>query len=125
MNTKFAAALSEQSRFVNTKIGDFYFVPDIGAHIWQSKTAETMEELADQVNGAVASLAVLGDPFATLRVVQIGSSVIEVEAEVDPDAVTEESVKTSLIQANQELNQVIQQVAPPRPTLKLIEEAHV
>lgn len=120
---KFAAALNQQGRFANTRIGDFLFVPEFEAHVWQGKSAETASELAEQVNGAIASLIPLNDPFLSLRVLPIGSpSPVAVEA-AGPDEATPQSVKEALVETNGQLQKVVTQMAQPRPTLKLVEEA--
>lgn len=117
MKTGFAAAINDQGRFAPTCVGDFNFEPDANAHIWKSKIAESARELAECVNGAIASVLVLGSPFITLRIVEVGSPVDEVAAEGE-DSPTPESVKSALIEANGELRDVITR----RPSLALVED---
>ena len=68
---KYAVALNRQSKFAPTEVGEFVFVPEYDRHLWKSKTASNMAELAEQVNGAINSVINFGDPFQTLEVVQV------------------------------------------------------
>jgi lysyl-tRNA synthetase class I len=115
---KFAVALNDQGRFAPTQVLEFSLLPECNAHVWKGMVAESMKDLADQVNCASAFLDEFGGPFIKLRVLEVGQQTPDPADEEKP---TLESVNRSLIQANAELNQVIEKIGLSRPTLKLIE----
>lgn len=118
MSTRYAAAINDQGRFANTCIGDFNFVPEFGAHIWKGKIATNAAELAEHINGALASLKEWGDPFVFLRVAEIAGAEV-----VDENASTPESEKGALLETIRELRETIATLQRPTggPTLKLLE----
>lgn len=121
MKTGFAAAINDQGRFAPTCVGDFNFVPEANAHVWKSKIVESAAELVECANGAIASVAVMGSPYITLRFIQVGSPAVE--APVEEDSPTPESVKAALLATNGELRNVIASPAPRgRPSLALVED---
>lgn len=118
--SKFAVAIHDQGRFAPTCVGDFQFLPDIGAHVWKAKTAETMKDLAEQMNGAFLSWKEFGNPFINLRVIEIGATTNERAREENDEGVTVESTNRSLVQANGELRDVIAKCNAPRRKLELV-----
>lgn len=123
MTTRFAAAINDQGRFAPTSVGDFNFVPEANAHIWKGKFATSAADLAEQVNGAVLSVAAWGNPHVTLHVVEFGAS----PEVVDENASTPESEKEALLETIRELRETILHLQTPGapangPTLRILEE---
>ncbi len=71
---KYAVALQKQGIYAPTKVGDFWFDPTYERHIWFGKTASNMEELAEQVNGAMKSLVAWADPFLSFEAILVETS---------------------------------------------------
>lgn len=95
----FAAAITRQGRFAPTCVAGFTFDPEAERHIWQGKVATNAAELAEQVNGAIKSIAAFGDPWMTLEIVEVPGG----EPETDKDAVI-----ASLLAANAELRAIVE-----------------
>lgn len=70
---KYAVALTQQSRFAPTKVGEFLHDPKCDRHIWQGKTASTMAELAEHTNAALQSLIDFRDPFLGIELIKVES----------------------------------------------------
>lgn len=125
MSKQFAAAINDQGRFAPTAVGDFNFVPEANAHIWKSKFAINAADLAEQVNGAVLSVAAWGNPHVTLRIIEFGGS----PEVVDENASTPQSEKEALLETIRELRETILHLQTPGapaagPTLRILEEAN-
>lgn len=123
MITKYAAAINDQGRFANTFVGHFSLNSDLNAHIYKGRIATSMSELAEIVNESLVALVEFADPNLTLRIIP---AEIPSQAQAEPPPAddddsppTPESIKTSLVQANDELRSVIEK-RPTGPTLKLI-----
>ncbi len=94
---KYAVAISDQGINSPTVVFDFVFKPDVKLHVWKGEFATTPKQLCDQVNEAVAMLDSMGSPFVTLRVVEIEGD-------------WNDTTKAALIQANEELREVIRRL---------------
>lgn len=124
MNTRFAAAINDQGRFANVNVGDFILTEQSGRHTWQGKTAATIEELAEQVNGAIASLTAFGNPWLELKVIAVDVKPEEqkpADSKTGEEPVTDDSVKSALVDANAELQNLLGKTVPKKPTLELIQ----
>jgi len=104
---KFAAALNEQGRFAQVCVGDFTLLPEVGRHIWKGKVAETIEELAEHINGALKSISEFGDPFLTLAVVAVSQG-------EQREAKAREENSEIILEANRQLQDVIEHVTPKK-----------
>ena len=71
---KYAVALQKQGLYAPTKVGDFTFVQEYNRHIWMSKIASDMEELAEQTNAAIKSLIDFADPWLRIEIIQVEKS---------------------------------------------------
>lgn len=112
---RFAVCLNEQGQFAATCVSDFNLLPAVGRHVWKGKLAETAVELAEQINGALKSLAEFGDPFKTLEVISVGKDGSRTAEGGNGE------VKTSdiILEANRQLQEVIEQVTPPERKLRV------
>lgn len=69
---RYAVCLNEQGRFSSVNIGDFTKRPEVNdRHVFKGIFAETIDELAEQVNAAVKSVAAYADPFQVVEVVGV------------------------------------------------------
>jgi hypothetical protein len=118
---RFAVVLNEQGRFAQTCVGEFNLLPEVGRHVWKGTLAETAEELASQVNGALKALVEFGDPFLTIEVVAVGDEKLgSKKAEVgngEPDT------SELILEANRQLQEVIEQIGNRPGRLKVLTPA--
>lgn len=124
---EFVVAINDQGTFAPTSVGDFIFDDKAKMHCWKGRRANNMVELAEQVNGGLKSLANYGNQWITLRVVSLSPAAVDSEVEnpkepVETEPVSEASIKTSLVQANDELRQVVTALPVPvsKPSLALV-----
>jgi hypothetical protein len=88
---KYAVALTEQSIYSPTLVGDFIFQPNEKLHLWKGKFATSASELCQQVNEALDALKNFSDPVLSLAL-----RVVEIEKEEPVYSLPEEPIRYSV-----------------------------